>query len=65
MAWSEPGGDKDPWGKSKQDGPPDLGEVFKNVHAKVSNIFGNGKPGGGSSSGPGKFSALGGSLIFW
>ncbi len=68
MAWNEPGGgNKDPWGKNNQDGPPDLDEVFKNVQSKVSDIFGKGKPNGGSPSGsgiPGRFGALGGSLLF-
>ncbi len=57
MAWNEPGGggngSKDPWGnKNKQDGPPDLDEVFKKLNEKVTSIFGGkgGKSGGGSGS---------------
>lgn len=56
MAWNEPGGgngSKDPWGNkgNKQDGPPDLDEVFKKLNEKVTSIFGGkgGKSGGGSS----------------
>ncbi len=60
MAWNEPGGNgsKDPWGNkgNKQDGPPDLDEVFKKLNEKVTSIFG-GK--GGKSGGSG--SAVGGS----
>ena len=46
MPWNEPGnnGNKDPWGnRKKNDGPPDLDEVFK----KVAGIFGGGNKGGG------------------
>jgi membrane protease subunit HflK len=66
MAWNEPGGSgKDPWGKSNQDGPPDLDEVFKNVQSKVTSIFGKGRGGGGPGSGiPGKFGAFGIGVIF-
>ena len=61
MAWNEPGGggngSKDPWGNknNKQDGPPDLDEVFKKLNEKVTSIFGGkgGKSGGGSSSADG------------
>jgi len=55
MAWNEPGGgngSKDPWGNKgrKQDGPPDLDEVFKKLNEKVTSLFG-GK--GGKSGGSG------------
>lgn len=50
MPWNQPGnnnGNKDPWGnRNKQDGPPDLDEIFK----KISGIFGGGR---GNSSGSG------------
>ncbi len=62
MAWNEPGnGDKDPWSGNKkggkQEGPPDLDEVVKNIQEKLGGIFG-GKKGprsvgsGGAPSGP-------------
>jgi len=59
MAWNEPGGgngSKDPWGNkggNKQDGPPDLDEVFKKLNEKVTSLFGGkgGKSGGGSAQG--------------
>lgn len=60
MAWNEPGGNgsngsKDPWGNNggkKQDGPPDLDEVFKKLNDKVTSLFGGkgGKSGGGGSA---------------
>ncbi|MFV1982928.1 MAG: FtsH protease activity modulator HflK [Thiohalomonadales bacterium] len=55
MAWNEPGGsggDKDPWGnRGKDQGPPDLDEVIKNVQKKISGIFGGKKGSGGGGSG--------------
>ena len=61
MAWNEPGGgngSKDPWGDKgrKQDGPPDLDEVFKKLNEKVTSLFGGkgGKSGGGSAQGGAK-----------
>ncbi|MFV2060548.1 MAG: FtsH protease activity modulator HflK [Gammaproteobacteria bacterium] len=56
MAWNEPGGsggdkDKDPWGnRGKNQGPPDLDEVIKNVQKKISGIFGGGGGSGGGGS---------------
>lgn len=49
MAWNEPGNnnDKDPWNRNKQNGPPDLDEVFK----KIAGFFGGGKKNGSGSSG--------------
>ncbi|MEJ2308895.1 MAG: FtsH protease activity modulator HflK [Gammaproteobacteria bacterium] len=53
MAWNEPGGDKrDPWGGgNKQDGPPDLDEVIRNLQKKLGGLFGKKGGGGGSKSG--------------
>tara|TARA_R110002153_G_scaffold64659_3_gene173184 strand:+ start:9231 stop:10382 length:1152 start_codon:yes stop_codon:yes gene_type:complete len=53
MAWNEPGGNNnDPWKNrgGRDQGPPDLDEVFKNILNKFGK-FGGGK--GGSSSGKG------------
>lgn len=49
MAWNEPGGNnKDPWsGRRRNDGPPDLDEVFKDLQLRLRRLF------GGSGSGPG------------
>ena len=50
MAWNEPGNDnknKDPWGSNnKNDGPPDLDEVFNNLKKKFGQKGGNGQGGG-------------------
>lgn len=52
MAWNEPGGNgKDPWGNRKNDGPPDLDEVFKNLQNKLSGLLGGGGGAGGGSGG--------------
>lgn len=61
MAWNEPGNggnkDRDPWGqKGKEQGPPDLDEVFKKLTSKFS-----GK--GGKFSGGANFNKVGVSLI--
>ncbi|WP_137165672.1 FtsH protease activity modulator HflK [Salinimonas lutimaris] len=52
MAWNEPGGNKnnDPWKNrgGRDQGPPDLDDVFKNLFGKFS------KMGGGSNGGSGK-----------
>ncbi len=50
MPWNEPGNNdnKDPWGNRKRnDGPPDLDEIFK----KFSGIFGGGKGSSNSKGG--------------
>jgi membrane protease subunit HflK len=63
MAWNEPGGNNnDPWKNKggRDQGPPDLDEVFKNILNKFGN-FGGGK--GGSSSGGSGMGALGVSVI--
>ena len=51
MAWNEPGGNKnDPWKNrgGKEQGPPDIDDVLKNLFGK----FGKGGDGGSNSSGP-------------
>lgn len=53
MAWNEPGnaGGKDPWGqRNKNQGPPDLDQVIKNIQDKLRGLFGGG---GGPRSGGG------------
>ncbi|WP_455199168.1 FtsH protease activity modulator HflK [Kaarinaea lacus] len=65
MAWNEPGGsgDKDPWGGGrggKDQGPPDLDEVVRNLQKKFGGIFGGGKGGtGGGGGGKGGSLSLG------
>ena len=64
MAWNEPGGNNnDPWKNrgGRDQGPPDLDEVFKNILNKFGK-FGGGK--GGSSNGKGFGLGLG-LVIIW
>ena len=72
MAWNEPGnGDKDPWSGNKggkQEGPPDLDEVVKNIQNKLNGLFGGGKgprsvDSGGSSPGSGSGASIGIGLV--
>jgi len=66
MAWNEPGNnDKDPWKNKggKNQGPPDLDEIFKDFGQKVTSIFGGKSSGGGSKSSGGSFSSLGLGLV--
>lgn len=52
MAWNEPGGgNKDPWGNRKNDGPPDLDEIFRRLQEKLGGLFGGRRGGGSGSSG--------------
>jgi len=56
VAWNEPGGSggKDPWGqRRKEQGPPDLDQVLKNIRDRLSGLFGGGS-GGGRGTSPGK-----------
>ncbi|EGU58425.1 FtsH protease activity modulator HflK, partial [Vibrio tubiashii] len=67
MAWNEPGNnngnngrDNDPWGNNnrgnkggRDQGPPDLDEVFNKLSQKLGGKFGGGKGGKGSSIGGG------------
>jgi membrane protease subunit HflK len=56
MAWNEPGGDKnDPWKNrgGKEQGPPDLDEVLKNLFSKFSKSGGSGGGSGKSYTGMG------------
>ena len=67
MAWNEPGGGKgkDPWGGRKDQGPPDLDKVLRDLRDKVVGLFGGRRGGGGSSSGPsGSGNINGASLLF-
>ena len=54
MAWNEPGGgNKDPWGGSGNDGPPDLDELARKMRDRMNQFFG-GKGGGSGNKGSGK-----------
>lgn len=64
MAWNEPGNggnkDRDPWGqKGKDQGPPDLDEVFKKLMGKLGGSRGNKFSGSGFN-----FNKMGFILIF-
>jgi len=53
MPWNEPGGgkDQDPWGRKKDEGPPDLDELVRKMQAKFGGVFGKrGGSGGGGGS---------------
>jgi len=51
VAWNEPGGGgKDPWGRRREQGPPDLDQILKNVRDKLAGLFGGGGGGGGRGS---------------
>jgi membrane protease subunit HflK len=64
MAWNEPGnGDKDPWGKRGNDGPPDLDEVISNMQRKLSGLFGGSSSNNNDSSNDGNGGTLGLGLI--
>lgn len=61
MAWNEPGGNNnDPWKNrgGRDQGPPDLDEIFKKFFAKL-----GGKSGGSGSSGGKSFGGIGIGLI--
>ncbi|GLX78146.1 protease modulator HflK [Thalassotalea insulae] len=63
MAWNEPGkDDKDPWKNKggKNQGPPDLDDLLKDLSNKVGGIFGGKSSGGGSGK---SFSSIGIGLI--
>lgn len=54
MAWNEPGGpqNNDPWGgRNKQQGPPDLDEIVRNMKEKYGGLFGGGGGGSGGTRG--------------
>jgi modulator of FtsH protease HflK len=61
MAWNEPGNNgknNDPWNQGgKNQGPPDMDEVFRNLSKKLGGIFGGNK-GGSSDSNNGGSAAL-------
>ena len=65
MAWNEPGnsGGKDPWGqRNKNQGPPDLDQVIKNIQDKLRGLFGGGaggkRPSGGGNGNLGGYGVI-------
>jgi membrane protease subunit HflK len=72
MAWNEPGNngnDKDPWNKKggRDQGPPDLDEVFRKFSNKFGGLFGGNKSGkdGGGLGGAGLSFVLIIAVIVW
>ena len=66
MAWNEPGNnDKDPWKNKggKNQGPPDLDELLKDISDKVGGIFGGNKKGSKNTKAGSGFSGIGISLL--
>lgn len=76
MAWNEPGNNggqgsggqgKDPWGNrgGRDQGPPDLDEVFGKISRKITTLFGGKGPswGGGSAAGLGVVVVVG--AVIW
>ncbi len=56
MAWNEPGGSggKDPWGQRRKDqGPPDLDQILKNIRDRLSGLFSGSGSGGSGGRGTG------------
>lgn len=57
MAWNEPGNNgknNDPWNQGgRNQGPPDMDEMFRNLSKKLGGLFGGNKGGSASSSGGG------------
>ena len=55
MAWNEPGGNnRDPWGGNGRDqGPPDLDEIFRKLSNKFGGLLGGKGSGDNSGGGPG------------
>jgi membrane protease subunit HflK len=65
VAWNEPGGSggKDPWGqRRKEQGPPDLDQILKNIRDRLSGLFGGGG-GRGTGGGGGRVNRIGLGLI--
>jgi membrane protease subunit HflK len=52
MAWNEPGGNKNPWGKRPGQDGQNVDEAFKNFQRKLENLL-KGGSGGGASGGSG------------
>jgi len=66
VAWNEPGGNggKDPWGqRRKEQGPPDLDKILKNIRDRLSGLFGGGSGRGTGGGGGERFNRIGLGLI--
>lgn len=68
MAWNEPGGkNNDPWKNrgGRDQGPPDLDDIFKNLFGKFSKAGGNGGSSGKGLGGVGIGVAIGLLVVIW
>ncbi|MFR9720806.1 FtsH protease activity modulator HflK [Aeromonas diversa] len=69
MAWNEPGNngkDRDPWGNNgKNQGPPDLDDLFKNLSRRFGGLFGGGNRSGGEFSRVGLSVAVAVGVVVW
>jgi modulator of FtsH protease HflK len=64
MAWNEPGKGGNPWNSGgRNQGPPDLDKVVRDLQRKISGIFGGRGGGSGGSGGGGAVAGAGIGLI--
>jgi membrane protease subunit HflK len=64
MAWNDSGNGKNPWDRnSRQDGPPDLDKLVRDLQNKLSGLFGSGGKGGSGDSGGNSGASLIGLLV--
>lgn len=64
MAWNDSGNGKNPWDRnSRQDGPPDLDKLVRDLQKKLSGLFGGGGSRGSGSSGGDSGASLVGVLV--
>lgn len=69
MAWNEPGNngkDRDPWGNNgKNQGPPDLDDMFRNLTRRFGGLFGGGNRSGGEFGKIGVSVAAAVAIVVW
>ncbi|MGL4753677.1 protease FtsH subunit HflK [Aeromonas sp. RU39B] len=69
MAWNEPGNngkDRDPWGNNgKNQGPPDLDDMFRNLTRRFGGLFGSGNRSGGEFGKIGVSVAAAVAIVVW
>lgn len=63
MAWNEPGGNKNPWGKRPGQDGQNVDEAFKNFQRKLENLLKGGQGGGGPAGGGGSPDGAGGGSL--
>ncbi|QFI53474.1 FtsH protease activity modulator HflK [Aeromonas simiae] len=69
MAWNEPGNngkDRDPWGNNgKNQGPPDLDDLLRNLNRRLGGLFGGNRSGGSGMGKAGLSIALAVGVVVW